>query len=133
MLGAFEPFLPYDRLPLPEKVPGDWDDIPKAIISASMIFGRRSACGRSPRRFPSSSACPAKKPAVCHSLTELVDLYPTVARLCGLEVPARLQGHDISPMLDDPRYSVRTSAFSVAPSRKGFLLREDTWAYIQYE
>src|SRR4030095_3548654 len=35
---------------------------------------------------------PGKKPAVCNSLTELLDLYPTVARLCGLEVPGRLQG-----------------------------------------
>ena len=35
-------------------------------------------------------------------------------------------------MLDDPKYIVRTAAFSVAPMRKGFLLREDEWAYIQY-
>jgi len=47
---------------------------------------------------------PGKKPAVCHSLTELVDLFPTVASLCGFEVPERLQGKDISPMLDDPRF-----------------------------
>ncbi len=24
----FEPFLPYSKLPLPPKIPGDWDDIP---------------------------------------------------------------------------------------------------------
>ena len=29
----FEPFLPYDKLPLPPKVAGDWDDIPKAGIN----------------------------------------------------------------------------------------------------
>jgi iduronate 2-sulfatase len=75
---------------------------------------------------------PGKRPAVCHSLVELLDLYPTVASLCGLEVPARLQGHDISRMLDDPSHEVREAAFSVAPSSKGFLLREDKWAYIQY-
>jgi iduronate 2-sulfatase len=75
---------------------------------------------------------PGKKPAVCNSLTELLDLYPTVANLCGLEIPDRIQGKDISLMLDDPVHSVRKTAFSVAPSRKGFLLREDHWAYIQY-
>jgi iduronate 2-sulfatase len=75
---------------------------------------------------------PGKKPAVCHSLVELLDLYPTVARLCGLDVPARLQGQDISRMFDDPTHSVREAAFCVAPSSKGFLLREDRWAYIQY-
>jgi len=75
---------------------------------------------------------PGKKPAVCNSLTELLDLYPTVANLCGLEIPDRIQGKDISLMLDDPVHSVRKTAFSVAPARKGFLLREDHWAYIQY-
>jgi iduronate 2-sulfatase len=73
---------------------------------------------------------PGKKPAVCHSLVELLDLFPTVSRLCGLEVPERLQGKDISKMLDDPTHSVREAAFSV--NGRGFLLREDRWAYIQY-
>jgi iduronate 2-sulfatase len=36
-------------------------------------------------------------------------------------------------MLDDPSHRVREAAFSVAPMRKGFLLREDQWAYIQYK
>ena len=75
---------------------------------------------------------PGKKPAVCDSLTELIDLYPTIASLCGLEAPAHVQGKDISKMLDDPAHEVRDAAFSVAPMRKGFLLREDRWAYIQY-
>jgi iduronate 2-sulfatase len=75
---------------------------------------------------------PGKSPAVCQSLTELLDLYPTVASLCGLPVPERIQGKDISAMLDDPTHRVRDTAFSVAPMRKGFLLREDNWAYIQY-
>ena len=35
-------------------------------------------------------------------------------------------------MLDDPSHVVRDAAFSVAPMRKGFLLREDNWSYIQY-
>ena len=78
-------------------------------------------------------AVPGKKPAVCNSLVELIDLYPTVAKLCGLEPPAHLQGEDISSMLDDPTQTVRDAAFSVAPMRKGFLLREDRWAFIQYK
>jgi iduronate 2-sulfatase len=75
---------------------------------------------------------PGKKPAVCDSLVELLDLYPTVSKLCGLPVEQRLQGKDISAMLDDPTIEVRDAAFSVAPMRKGFLLREDRWAFIQY-
>lgn len=75
---------------------------------------------------------PGKPAAVCESLVELLDLYPTTARLCGLEVPEHVQGMDISAMLDDPSHTVRDTAFSVAPMRQGFLLREDRWAYLQY-
>ena len=75
---------------------------------------------------------PGKKPAVCHSLTELLDLYPTISSLCELPKQPRLQGKDISKMLDDPKHTVREAAFSVAPFRHGFLLRENDWAYIQY-
>jgi len=83
-------------------------------------------------QVPLIISVPGKKPAVCHSLTELLDLYPTISALCGLPAQSRLQGKDISKMLDDPKHVVRTAAFSVAPMRKGFLLREDKWAFIQY-
>ncbi|MEN8772156.1 MAG: sulfatase [Akkermansiaceae bacterium] len=73
---------------------------------------------------------PGKKPAVCNSLVELLDLYPTLSNLCGLEVPKRLQGKDISKMMSNPKEEVRNAAFSV--NGKGFLLREQDWAYIAY-
>jgi iduronate 2-sulfatase len=73
---------------------------------------------------------PGQKPAVCHSLVELLDLYPSLSNLCGLEVPDRLQGKDISKMMVDPKVKVRQAAFSV--NGKGFLLREQDWAYIAY-
>ena len=75
---------------------------------------------------------PGKKPAVCNSLVELLDLYPTTAALCGLPAQDRLQGKDISSLLDDPDQEVRDAAFSVAPMRKGFLLRTQEHTYIQY-
>ena len=75
---------------------------------------------------------PGKKPAVCDSFVELLDLFPTTAKLCGLPIPKRLQGKDISGMLDDPTQKVRSAAFSVAPMRKGFLLRDEKYSYIQY-
>ncbi len=83
-------------------------------------------------QVPLIISVPGQKPAVCKSFVELLDLYPTLASLCGLPAQARLQGKDISPMLQDSEHEVRTTAFSVAPMRKGFLLRDDNWAYIQY-
>ena len=83
-------------------------------------------------QVPLIIAVPGKKPAVSDSLVELLDLYPTTARLCGLEVPSRLQGKDISPILDDPTHQVRDTAFSTAGTTKGLLLRDERWAFIQY-
>ena len=189
----YPPFKPYNKMLLPEKVDGDWDDIPKAGINyktsvnmkmdirrqkkavggyyASVAFmdaqvgkvlnalnkaglddktiviftsdhgyhlGEHDFWAKVSLRDESSGvpliiSVPGKQPAVCNSLTELLDLYPTISRLCGLEVPERLQGKDISAMLDDPTAQVRDTAFSVAPARKGFLLRENRYAYIQYK
>ena len=83
-------------------------------------------------QVPLIISAPGKKPAVCNSFVELLDLYPTLASMCGLKAQERLQGKDVSKMLDDPNHSVRDAAFCVAPARKGFLLREEKWAYIQY-
>lgn len=188
----FEPFKPFEKMPLPPKFPGDWDDIPKAGINYKTSLNmkmderrQRKAVGGyyaavaymdaqvgkvlaaleqsgqadntiviftsdhgyhlgehdfwakvslrdESAMVPLIIKVPGKQPAVCHSLVELLDLYPTVASLCGLEVPTRLQGKNIARVFDDPKHSVREAAFSVAPSSKGFLLREDKWAYLQY-
>lgn len=80
-------------------------------------------------KVPLIICVPGKKPAVCHSLTELIDLYPTVSKLCGLKIPENIQGKDISPMLDDPKTKVRDAALS---SGKGRLLRTEKWAYLDY-
>jgi iduronate 2-sulfatase len=83
-------------------------------------------------KVPLIISIPGKKPAVCDSFVELLDLYPTLSSLCGLPKQDRLQGKDISPMLDDPSYEVRQEAFCVAPMRTGFLLRNKKWAFMQY-
>jgi len=188
----YENYKPYDKMVLPEKVDGDWDDIPRAGInyktSANMkmdIRRQKKAVGGyyasvayvdaqvgkvldalekagltdktiivftsdhgyhlgehdfwakvslrdESAGVPLIVCVPGKKPAVCHSFVELLDLYPTVSNLCGLEVPGNVQGKDISRMFDDPTHEVRDAAFCVAPMRRGFLLREHRYAYIQY-
>lgn len=188
----FPPFKPYDEIVLPEKVAGDWDDIPKPGInyktSVNMkmdIRRQKKAVGgyyasvaymdaqvgkvldaledagiedktivifTSDHGFhlgehdfwakvslldessgvPLIISVPGKKPGVCNSLVELLDLYPTISSLCGLEIPEHIQGMDISRMLDDSEHEVRDAAFSVAPMRKGFLLRDHQYAFIQY-
>ena len=72
---------------------------------------------------------PGKPPSVCNSLVELLDLYPTVSRLCGLKIPGNIQGTDISPTLDDPQVKVHDAILS---SGKGRLYREERWALLDY-
>jgi iduronate 2-sulfatase len=189
---CFEPFKPYRRIGLPEKLDGDWDDIPEAGINyktsrnmkmdarrqrkaiggyyASVAYmdaqvgivlralrdagledetiviftsdhgyhlGEHDFWAKVSLRDESAGVplivrVPGKRPGVCRSLVELIDLFPTTARLCGLAAPRRLQGKDISGLLDDPLREVRDAAFSVAPMRQGFLIRDHDYAYLQY-
>lgn len=84
-------------------------------------------------RVPMIIKVPGKKPAVCHSFAELVDLYPTIAELAGLEYSEHLQGKSLAKTLDNPEHAVRDMAFSVTQGGKSFLLRTNKWAYIQYD
>ena len=85
-------------------------------------------------RVPLIIKVPGKAPAVCHSLVELLDLYPTVAELAGLETSSHLQGESLVKTLDDPTYKVRDMAFSMENygGTKAYLVRTQKWAYIQY-
>ncbi len=84
-------------------------------------------------KVPMLIKVPGKKPAVCHSFSELIDLYPTTAELVGLDYSEHLQGKSLVKTFDNPWYSVRDTAFSVSQGGRSFLLRTDKWAYIQYD
>lgn len=47
---------------------------------------------------------------VTYSLTESLDVYPTIAAQCGLRAPDYLDGRDFSSVLQNPKARVRTSA-----------------------
>ncbi len=180
---------------LPEKVEGDWDDIPKAginyktslnmkmdlrrqkkavggyyasvsfmdaqvgkvlaalrsepdsktrpssfspattvIIWANTISGPRSSLRDESASVPLIISVPGKNPAVCHSLVELLDLYPTLARLVRHRHPdpSAGQGH-----LGNARrpFAERTRAASSAWHRaeRDSCFASSRWAYIQYE
>ena len=83
-------------------------------------------------RVPMIIKVPGKKPTVCNSFVELLDLYPTIAELAGLKTSKHIQGKSLTKVLDNPEIEVRDMAFSVSQGGKSFLLRTNKWAYIQY-
>ena len=67
---------------------------------------------------------------VTTSLAELVDLYPTLARLAGLTPPDYLDGVSLVPVLADPAARVRDAAFTQV--RNGYSIRTDRWRYTEW-
>ena len=75
-------------------------------------------------RIPLLISAPGIKPGTrTQALAETVDLYPTLAELAGLpapEVPQRLEGRSLVPVLKKPSRDSKEAIFHVYPrSRKG--------------
>jgi iduronate 2-sulfatase len=50
------------------------------------------------------------------SLVELVDMYPTLCELAGVEIPKHVEGLSFVPLLDRPNQTWKTAAFSQYPN-----------------
>ncbi|GGZ77928.1 iduronate-2-sulfatase [Algibacter mikhailovii] len=50
------------------------------------------------------------------ALVELIDMYPTLSDLAGLEIPAHVEGTSYKTLIDNPNTEWKTAAFSQFPS-----------------
>ena len=71
---------------------------------------------------------------VCLRTTEHLDLYPTVAELCGLQKPSHLQGRSLAPLLKDPNgpwdYPAVTQLNPPAAKQvRGYSIRTERYRY----
>jgi iduronate 2-sulfatase len=55
--------------------------------------------------------------AVSEALIEFVDIYPTLAELCGLPTPDGLEGHSFVPVIKEPKRRWKKAAFYQYPRR----------------
>ena len=86
-------------------------------------------------RAPFLLVAPGVKPAACRSLVEFLDIYSTVADLCGLPVPATVRGKNLQPLLADPTKMLHDSALTHVTrggGMTGFSLRTERWRYIEW-
>ncbi|HET8656424.1 MAG TPA: sulfatase [Longimicrobiaceae bacterium] len=86
-------------------------------------------------RVPLLVAVPGVKGEVTTHPVELLDLYPTLAELCGLPRPAGLEGHSLVPLLRDPDAGWDHPAFSVTlfQGKLGRSVRTDRWHYAEWD
>ena len=66
----------------------------------------------------------AKAGAVCNRSVELIDIYPTLADLCGLGVPGGLEGISMKPLLMRPERPWKKAAFTSQGPRRHSLRTE---------
>ena len=83
-------------------------------------------------RVPLIIAAPGMKEAGgrTRSIAEMVDFYPTLAELCGLEAPAYLSGVSLVPTLEDPETASRRDAFTQYAN--GYGLRTARYRYTEW-
>lgn len=79
--------------------------------------------------------------AATSALVELLDVYPTLVDLCGLPVPAGLEGRSLRPWLESPGRTGPAAAFSQfarpwpygkQPEVMGYAVRTATHRYIEW-
>ena len=87
-------------------------------------------------RAPLIIAAPgAKGGQVSRAPVEFVDLYPTVAEICGVKPPPALAGRSLRPVLEDASRAHKDAAFSLVargPQRFGRSVATARWRFTQW-
>ena len=81
----------------------------------------------------------SKRGAASHRIVELLDLYPTLTSLAGVEPPEGLHGRSLAPLLANPTASWDHPAItqvrrgSADDRFMGYSIRTDKWRYTEWD
>ncbi len=93
-------------------------------------FWQKSNLHEEVTRVPLIMSVPGVKPGRSQSLTELMDIFPTLSNLAGLKLPTIVQGKSLVPILKDNDASVRDGSLSL--NKGGYSIRTPDWAFMRY-
>lgn len=67
-------------------------------------------------------------------VVEFLDIYPTIAELCGVKPPRNLQGLSLRPLLRNPLANWQRPAFTQVDRAKaiGYSVRTERWRYTEW-
>lgn len=79
--------------------------------------------------------------AAAGGIAELVDVYPTLADLCGLDAPDNLDGTSLRPLLDNPAAAGKSAAITQVrrgrgrnnPPLHGYSVRTERYRYTHWD
>jgi len=86
-------------------------------------------------RVPLLIAMPGQKGTSTKRVVELIDLYPTLAELCGLPKPDRQSGESIARIVKDPNAAFDRPAYSYTVYGKSFgrSIQTSKWHYVEWD
>lgn len=72
----------------------------------------------------------------CSRVVESIDLFPSLASLCGLPAAPGAEGRDLTPLLKDPQAAWEHPAFTIwsedGKTATGTSIRTEKWRYAEY-
>lgn len=77
----------------------------------------------------------ARANSACSRTVELVDLYPTLAELCGLKPPEGLEGQSLAPLIRNPHAAWNHPAYTVTLRGEifGRTVRTERYRYTEWD
>ena len=86
-------------------------------------------------RVPLIIAVPKGKTQSSQQVVELIDLYPTLADLCGLPRPKDIEGASLKPIVNREKANWNKVAYSVTEVKKsiGKSVRTQRWHYVEWD
>ncbi|WDI43958.1 sulfatase [Bremerella sp. P1] len=94
-------------------------------------FWQKMSLHEESTRIPLIVRVPGKDATATTALSQQIDIYPTLAQLCGLSIPEHIQGKSLASTWSDPQAMIHDEVYTLR-NRNDHLLRTDRWALIRY-